>query len=587
AHGVVWSTSGTPTIANDGTDEGTASATGAFASSMTGLSPNTTYYVRAYAINTAGTAYGDVTSFATSAQPSVRFSTSTYSLAENAGPKTITVTLSGTSSQNITVQYATSNGTAQSGSDYTAVSGTLTFTAGDSSKTFSIPVTNDSSIESNETVNLALANPVNAALGSPNTAVLTITNDDEEPPFTTPPSGGNSGGGTSSQPSSPPSPTPTVPPSTTPPIVSEDTGEDTVIEPPPQEETVTVEWILAEVDTSADPVATDSEGNALYVTGNLITVSETSGALTVNIPVALEEGSTLNSFTDAAGLTFKDNRLVIPAASAGPGGMALLSITDGTGDLGTHLTIETGDTIGRGEDAIAPVLAIKSDAGFATKDFTPQDPSLGEVASTLRLDLNTIPQNAEVRITISLEPDPAAGSAFQLAATESGMGDMEIAYTINIEKTNLENGTDIESAAIVMKVGVEWVEAHGGADAIRIFRYDPQTGEHQALDTRFVGYDADGRAIFEGISPDGLSVFGLAGRTGEVSPEGTPESIETPEPIAPTPPDTGEAISEKADGGDGTNWGLIMGLIVAAIASLIVAVIIRKRRKATSGPRLK
>ena len=52
-HGVCWNTTGTPTTADSKTEEGAASATGAFTSSMTDLSPNTPYYVRAYATNTA------------------------------------------------------------------------------------------------------------------------------------------------------------------------------------------------------------------------------------------------------------------------------------------------------------------------------------------------------------------------------------------------------------------------------------------------------------------------------------------------------------------------------------------------------
>ena len=68
AHGVVWNTTGTPTLADSSTYEGAASATGPFTSSMTGLAPNTTYYVRAYATNTADTVYGDQVSFTTDAQ---------------------------------------------------------------------------------------------------------------------------------------------------------------------------------------------------------------------------------------------------------------------------------------------------------------------------------------------------------------------------------------------------------------------------------------------------------------------------------------------------------------------------------------
>jgi hypothetical protein len=66
AHGVCWNTTGTPTIAGSHTDEGAAVATGAFTTSMTGLLAATDYYVRAYATNEAGTAYGNEVNFTTS-----------------------------------------------------------------------------------------------------------------------------------------------------------------------------------------------------------------------------------------------------------------------------------------------------------------------------------------------------------------------------------------------------------------------------------------------------------------------------------------------------------------------------------------
>jgi hypothetical protein len=75
----------------------------------------------------------------------------------------------------VTVDYATSNGTATAGSDYMATSGTLTFNQGETSKIFSIPITSDNFLEAEETVNLTLSNPTgNAVLGSPTAAILTI-----------------------------------------------------------------------------------------------------------------------------------------------------------------------------------------------------------------------------------------------------------------------------------------------------------------------------------------------------------------------------------------------------------------------------
>ncbi|HPR59198.1 MAG TPA: FISUMP domain-containing protein, partial [Bacteroidales bacterium] len=63
ARGICWNTSGDPTTADSKTTDGTG--TGSFSSSLTGLIPNTTYYVRAYATNSAGTCYGDELEFTT------------------------------------------------------------------------------------------------------------------------------------------------------------------------------------------------------------------------------------------------------------------------------------------------------------------------------------------------------------------------------------------------------------------------------------------------------------------------------------------------------------------------------------------
>jgi hypothetical protein len=90
---------------------------------------------------------------------------------------TFTVTLSPAVSGTVTVNYATSNGTATAGSDYTATSGTLTFTAGQTSKTIAVPVLGDTAIEANETFTLTLSSASGATL-SRASATATITNDD-------------------------------------------------------------------------------------------------------------------------------------------------------------------------------------------------------------------------------------------------------------------------------------------------------------------------------------------------------------------------------------------------------------------------
>ena len=74
--GICWSTSHNPTTSGSHANSGTGM--GSFTVNMTGLTANTTYYVRAYAINSAGTSYGSEVSFTTTAQ--------TYTISVSANP---------------------------------------------------------------------------------------------------------------------------------------------------------------------------------------------------------------------------------------------------------------------------------------------------------------------------------------------------------------------------------------------------------------------------------------------------------------------------------------------------------------------
>ena len=90
------------------------------------------------------------------------------------------VTLSVASAQQVTVNYATSSGTATSGTDFTATNGTLTFAPNETSKTVSVSTADDASDEENETFTLTLSSPTNAALGD-DTATGRIRDNDAPP----------------------------------------------------------------------------------------------------------------------------------------------------------------------------------------------------------------------------------------------------------------------------------------------------------------------------------------------------------------------------------------------------------------------
>jgi uncharacterized protein YjdB len=87
------------------------------------------------------------------------------------------VTLSATSVQMVTVNYATVNDTATAGTDYQAASGTITFAPGETSKTITVTVNGDTTVEPDETFFVNLSGATNAAI-TDTQGVGTITNDD-------------------------------------------------------------------------------------------------------------------------------------------------------------------------------------------------------------------------------------------------------------------------------------------------------------------------------------------------------------------------------------------------------------------------
>lgn len=121
--------------------------------------------------------------FAVAINGRVQFDVSTLGVNENVGNASWSVTRTGNISGALTVHYTTSNGTATASADYSAISGSLTFADGETSKTIVVPILDDNIDEPNETLSLTLSD-FNAAAGasaSLSTTVLTITDDDPPP----------------------------------------------------------------------------------------------------------------------------------------------------------------------------------------------------------------------------------------------------------------------------------------------------------------------------------------------------------------------------------------------------------------------
>jgi len=153
----------------------------------TQVEPNETFFLNLSnpvgATITKAQGAGTITNDDAAPSGTLAFSAGSYSVNENGGQATITVSRTGGSNGAVSVQYATSNGTAIVGSDYTSATGTLNWADADTAnKTFVVPINNDSLDEADETINLTLTNPTGGAtLGSQASALLTIVDDDPAP----------------------------------------------------------------------------------------------------------------------------------------------------------------------------------------------------------------------------------------------------------------------------------------------------------------------------------------------------------------------------------------------------------------------
>jgi uncharacterized repeat protein (TIGR01451 family) len=116
--------------------------------------------------------------------PTIAFSRAAYSVTEDVGQAVITVSLSAAPFAPVMVNYASSDDTAMAGSDYTAVSGTATVLTGTTIATFTIPITDDLRDEPAEALTITLNSTAGAALTTPHSARLTLTDNDDRPSVT-------------------------------------------------------------------------------------------------------------------------------------------------------------------------------------------------------------------------------------------------------------------------------------------------------------------------------------------------------------------------------------------------------------------
>ena len=151
---------------------------GDFSSGAT-LYPMTSLGGNEYEASSIDIADGNYLAFAV-VRPVIEFNTTTSQDFEPNGPVSIAVDLNFSLNSDVTVDYAVNGSSTATGSgtDYTLADGTLTITAGNTSANINIPLTNDTELESDETIILDLSSPSGATLGSNTQHTFQINDDD-------------------------------------------------------------------------------------------------------------------------------------------------------------------------------------------------------------------------------------------------------------------------------------------------------------------------------------------------------------------------------------------------------------------------
>ena len=338
-----------------------------------------------------------------------------------------TVTLDSAATATVTVEWATSDGTATAGTDYTAGNGTLTFNAGDSSKTVSVTVAGDNVDEPDETFEVTLTNPSGATLGD-DTATGTITNDDDPP---------------------------TVTLVLTPDTITEASGVSTVTatldHPSSEETTVTVTATPESPAVAGDYTLSGSELTiAAGATTSTGTVTITAVDNAVDAPHKRVTVSA--TATNAQGITAPQDVTLTVTDDENVAATGRPTIDDKTPVVGETLTVDTsgiGDSDGLAGVAYAYRWLRVASGGAVTEVGTGQSYTVvaEDVGSTLKVEVTftdeggaeervesvvTVAAEALPEVTVASDGDVTEGSpaVFTLTRTGSTAETLDVDYEV-------------------------------------------------------------------------------------------------------------------------------------------------------------
>jgi hypothetical protein len=193
--------------------------------------------------------------------------------------------------------------------------------------------------------------------------------------------------------------------------------------------------------------------------------------------------------------------------------------------------------------------------------------SVGTVSISVSTPLDSIPENASITTAISDIANQGIQDAFQSAAQSNNQQVEGIAYSIYIGKNNF---VAPGPAMVNLTISPDWVTNHGGIQSIGIARLSDE-GTSAILKTDYTGSDERGNLVFQGTSPQGLSIFGLISLKNLTAP--APTGAETPAPSPSSQSQSpGEIIRSLAGGIESVMVNNIVMVLVIGGCLILLAI---------------
>jgi len=352
---------------------------------------------------------------------------------ETASSTNVVATLSTASEKVITIDYTTSDGTATAGSDYTAASGTITFSPGVITQNIPVAILADTVDEANETVTITLSNPSGtppAVVINDGTAVLTISDDDTAPAISIDDVTTTSEAGIGQQ--------------------------VTVRLNNASEQTVTVDYTTSNVTAWAGDDYTADNGTVTFNPGSISEI--------ISIPILQDNIDEINEtfeiqLSNSSNATIADNTSIVTITD--DEGLPTITVSDFTTDnetagnvtatvslnaassLNISATYSTADiTATAGSDYAASTGPLTFAPGDLSKSITIaiMSDSIDEINETFEIQLsnvtNAVPNSSSGIITISDDDDePRISISDNSTAETSGTSNLNVTLSAGSEKT--------------------------------------------------------------------------------------------------------------------------------------------------------